>query len=63
MKNQGLLTLTGLAFENYMKGWHGPDSAPPMENTFQTVFGQFLKYRWVPAKAGSLQLQKYTLKL
>ena len=37
-----MVTLLGLAYENYIKGWHWVDSAPPMENTFQTVFSQFL---------------------
>ena len=29
----GFLTLSGLAFENYVKAWGGADSAPPMKNT------------------------------
>ena len=55
-----VLTLSGLAFENYIKGWHGADYAPPMESAFQTVslHQPWDIYRWVPCKSGSIQIQK-----
>ena len=39
--SKSTLNISGLAFENYIKGWHGADSAPPMENIFKTVFASF----------------------
>ena len=53
-----LLTLSGLAFENHIKGRHGADSALPMENTFRLFFGEFLSNNLERYIGGSHAKQK-----